>query len=243
VASIHTVSDLGDRRAQKKAQTRELVRTTAHRLFAARGFDQVTIADVAREADVAVQTVFNHFATKEDLFFDGRAPWVEGIANAVVGRAPGVGPLLALRTHLLEFMTGQLSRMSTPEERCFRTTLEASEALRTHHRRLVFEAERGLSEALLAAWDQGDPSDQGDECRPTRPSLAAPLTAAVWLATVRVLIVENRLRVIEGIEPAEVAAAVKTVGDRLLARMQAGSEAINALVIPDVEPSTGRQAG
>ena len=63
-----------DRRARKKAQTRELIRTVAHRLFAERGFDAVTIADIAREADVAVQTVFNHFATKEELFFDGPGP-------------------------------------------------------------------------------------------------------------------------------------------------------------------------
>ena len=49
-------------------------------MFAERGFEAVTIADVARGADVAVQTVFNHFATKEELFFDGRADWVDGAA-------------------------------------------------------------------------------------------------------------------------------------------------------------------
>ncbi|SDF57866.1 transcriptional regulator, TetR family [Blastococcus fimeti] len=240
MAIIHTVSDLIDRRAQKKAQTRELVRTTAHRLFAARGFDQVTIADVAREADVAVQTVFNHFATKEDLFFDGRVPWVEGVAKAVVDREPGVGPLFALRTHLLEFMTDQLSRMSSDEERSFRATLQDSEALRTHERTLVFEAEHRLADALLAAWEQGD---EGGECAPRRPSIAAPLTAAIWLAAVRVLIVENRLRVTEGLDAAAAAATVQEVGDRILARMHAGSEAINALVIPDAEPTTDRRAG
>ncbi len=238
---IHTVSDFGDRRAQKKAQTRELVRATAHRLFAARGFDQVTIADVAREADVAVQTVFNHFATKEDLFFDGRVPWVEGVANAVVQREPGVGPLFALRKHLLEFMTGQLSRMSSEEERSFRATLGDSEALRTHERTLVFAAEHRLADALLAAWEQQ--RDEGGECAPRRPSIAAPLTAAIWLAAVRVLIVENRLRVTEGLDAAQAAATVQEVGDRILARMHAGSEAINALVVPDAEPSTGRRAG
>src|SRR5215218_6602111 len=148
VASIRTVSDLGDRRAQKKAQTRELVRTTAHRLFASRGFDAVTIADVAREADVAVQTVFNHFATKEDLFLDGRVPWVDGVAAAVRDRGPGVGPLSALRAHLLEFMSFQLSSLTCPDERCFRDTLGASETLRTYERTLVFEAEHRLSGAL-----------------------------------------------------------------------------------------------
>jgi AcrR family transcriptional regulator len=221
------VSDIGDRRAQKKAQTRELVRTTAHRLFASRGFDCVTIADVAREADVAVQTVFNHFATKEDLFFDGRVPWVEGVANAVIDRPPGIGALQALRSHLLEFMKAQLSRMSTAEERSFRATLQASEALRTRECELIFEAEQRLSAALLAAWQQ---PDEADECTPERPSIAAPLTAAIWLAAVRVLIVENRLRVVEGLEATEAAATVEEVGDRLLAHMQAGTEAIDGLV-------------
>lgn len=226
------MSDIGDRRAQKKAQTRELIRATAHRLFACRGYDQVTIADIAREADVAVQTVFNHFPTKEDLFFTGRVPWVEEIADAVTDREPGVSPLSALRSHLLAFMTSQLSRMGTPEELSFRATIGASEALRTHHRLLVFEAERRLSEALLTAWEHADPEDPGT---PTGPKIAAPLTAAIWLSVVRVLIVENRLRILGGLAAAEAAAAVEEIGDRLLARLETGSEAINALDVPDQE--------
>ena len=72
------MSDLTDRRARKKAQTRALIRDTARRLFAERGFEAVTTADVAAAADVAVQTVFNHFSSKEELFFDGRTPWSRG---------------------------------------------------------------------------------------------------------------------------------------------------------------------
>ena len=72
----------------------------AHRLFAEHGFDAVTIADIAGQADVAVQTVFNHFATKEELFFDDRADWVDGAAAAVRSRPEGVAPLAALRAHL-----------------------------------------------------------------------------------------------------------------------------------------------
>ena len=63
-----------DRRAPKKARTRNHLRTVAQRMFAEGGFDAVTIAEVAREADVAVQTVVNHFPTKEELFFGGRVP-------------------------------------------------------------------------------------------------------------------------------------------------------------------------
>src|SRR3954464_8989114 len=88
---------MGGRRELRKAQTRAEVRATAQRLFAERGFDVVTIADVAATADVAVQTVFNHFETKEALFFDGRTPWGEGVAAAVSHRAPGSDPVAALR--------------------------------------------------------------------------------------------------------------------------------------------------
>src|SRR5947209_13903850 len=92
-----TVSDIQNRRAQKKAETHDLIRAVAQNLFAERGFDDVTIADIARACDVAVQTVFNHFPTKEDLFFDGRTPWVEGPAAAVRSRAAHLAPLPALR--------------------------------------------------------------------------------------------------------------------------------------------------
>jgi AcrR family transcriptional regulator len=226
VANVHTVSDLGDRRAQKKAQTRELVRTTAHRLFASRGFEAVTIADVARESDVAVQTVFNHFATKEDLFFDGRAP--------------GVGPLSALRAHLLEFMTLQLSSLTCPDERRYRDTLGASETLRSYERTLVFEAEHRLSAALLEAWKTLDGSD---EHTPEDPAITAPLTAAIWLAAVRVLIVENRQRVAEGLEPTEVACTVEALGDRLLGYMQARSGTFHGLVAQPPAVPGDRKAG
>ena len=94
------MGELLDRRARKKAQTRELIRSVAQQLFDQRGFETVTIADIARECDVAVQTVFNHFATKEELFFDGRTPWVDTLADSVRQRDPSVSPLSALRAHL-----------------------------------------------------------------------------------------------------------------------------------------------
>src|SRR3954449_6788324 len=59
-------------RARKKRATRDAIAASARRLFAERGFDAVTVAEVAVAANVAEKTVFKHFATKEDLAFAGR---------------------------------------------------------------------------------------------------------------------------------------------------------------------------
>ena len=57
------------RRERKKQQMRAPIAETARRLFGERGFEGVTVAEVAREADVAEQTVYNYFPTKEDLVY------------------------------------------------------------------------------------------------------------------------------------------------------------------------------
>lgn len=95
-------------RERKKRQTREAIAKTALGLFAERGYDAVTVADVAEAAQVAVTTVFNYFKTKEDLFFGAFTPPTEILAERLRERAPGVGPVAVVRTLLLE----ALERMS-----------------------------------------------------------------------------------------------------------------------------------
>ena len=163
-----------DRRARKKAQTREQIRSVAQRLFAEQGFDAVTIADIAREADVAVQTVFNHFATKEELFFDGRTPWVDGAGRrGARPRRRRSQPLTALRAlpgrHRRR--AGRLARPA-PNGAAYVSTLEASDALRAHERELVLECGAAAArDALLEAWT----ADAHDGARCRRPgSRGAP---------------------------------------------------------------------
>jgi AcrR family transcriptional regulator len=88
-------------RERKKRQTRQLIFETASRLFAERGFDAVTVAEVARAADVSEVTVFNYFPTKEDLFFSGMEVFEEQLLEAVRWRASGESALGAFRRLLL----------------------------------------------------------------------------------------------------------------------------------------------
>jgi AcrR family transcriptional regulator len=57
-------------RERKKARTRQIIADAAARLFAARGYEQVAVSEVARAAEVSEQTVYNYFQTKEQLVTD-----------------------------------------------------------------------------------------------------------------------------------------------------------------------------
>src|SRR5215510_13052737 len=84
-------------RERRKRETRQAISDIATRMFVARGFDEVTIAQVADAAGVAKMTVTNYFPRKEDLVFD-RAEAVERhLADIIAARAPGEGMLAAIR--------------------------------------------------------------------------------------------------------------------------------------------------
>ncbi|MFI0814951.1 TetR/AcrR family transcriptional regulator [Streptomyces sp. NPDC021098] len=76
------------RRERKKTATRQKIADTALRLFLERGYDAVGIRDVAAEADVAVTTLFSHFASKEALVFERDDDFEQRLTRAVSDRAP-----------------------------------------------------------------------------------------------------------------------------------------------------------
>jgi len=84
-------------RERKKRAAREAIAATARRLFAERGFDAVTVAEVAAAADVSEKTVFNHFATKEDLALAGREEGIARLVADIAGRRPGTSVLDVFR--------------------------------------------------------------------------------------------------------------------------------------------------
>ncbi|MEV3989012.1 TetR/AcrR family transcriptional regulator [Streptomyces sp. NPDC049837] len=76
-------------RERKKRQTRQHISDVATGLFLERGFDAVTIAEIARAADVSVNTVYNYFPAKEDLFLDRGEDVADRLSRYVRGRRPG----------------------------------------------------------------------------------------------------------------------------------------------------------
>ena len=83
-------------REANKARTRQAISNIATRLFIERGFENVTVAEIADAAHVSVKTVFNYFSTKEDLFFDRMDDVLAAIVTAVRDRPAGTSVLEAL---------------------------------------------------------------------------------------------------------------------------------------------------
>lgn len=216
------MSELGDRRARKKARTREQIRCSAQQLFAEHGFDSVTIADVAATADVAVQTVFNHFPAKEELFFAGRTPWVHGPAEAVRSRPPGQQPLAAVHEWTSGWVAEVAASGADEERRAYLATMTASPALRAFELSLLQRAERGLADALIEAWSS-DPSDGPHVCESDlNISIAAELGAALWVAGARSLLVGLRAVDRGGADTATVRGTVTTLAEKLFDSLERG---------------------
>ncbi|MEV0231262.1 TetR/AcrR family transcriptional regulator [Nonomuraea sp. NPDC050786] len=84
-------------RERKKRETRQRIADIAMGLFMIKGFDNVTVAEIARTADVSVNTVFNYFGTKEDLFADRQDVAIDLAPQVLRERAPGESAVEAFR--------------------------------------------------------------------------------------------------------------------------------------------------
>jgi AcrR family transcriptional regulator len=146
-------------RETKKLQTRQLIAETAMRLFVTRGFDHVTVGEIAREAGVSEKTVFNYFPTKEDIFFDEVPERLEALTDAVRARRPEQSLVAAMH----ELHAKQCGRLATPGFAQFSRTIAESAALQakevevmaqfTDHLATTIREELGLhpADAQIAA--------------------------------------------------------------------------------------------
>lgn len=182
-------------RALKKLQTRENISRHATRLFLERGFDQVTIAEVAAAAQVAKMTVTNYFPRKEDLALDLHDVFVQLLAKAVRERERGESALAALLRAYLNGVAEQdpVIGFSGPE---FARMIADSPALLARLREFHDDREKALAEVL--AEETG-----------TEPDDIAPRVAAAQLAAVhRLLFEETMRRTLDGESATEIARVI-----------------------------------
>ncbi|MFF9347305.1 TetR/AcrR family transcriptional regulator [Streptomyces sp. NPDC014734] len=134
------------RRERKKAETRQKIADTALRLFLERGYDTVGIRDVAAEADVAVTTVFSHFASKEALVFEQDQDFEQRLTQAVTSRAPHEPLLPALRREIQALVRHCTADGAAPIWRM----IDESPALREYEESMRLRHAESLATAIAA---------------------------------------------------------------------------------------------
>jgi AcrR family transcriptional regulator len=198
-------------RERKKQETRRRIADIATGLFLMRGFDNVTVADVARSADVSVNTVFNYFRTKEDLFFDRQAEVTEQAARAFRDRAPGESAVALFRRRFLEGLERNSNDTGFNEgaDMWVRTVM-ASPALVARQREIGEQAEETLARAL--AEDTGaDPDD-----------LTPRIAAAMIMAASTRLVEEITRRRVAGETLGEMRQSVRAAAERTFGLLESG---------------------
>jgi AcrR family transcriptional regulator len=124
-------------RERKKRATRQAISDIATGLFIERGFDNVTVADVAAAANVAKMTVFNYFPRKEDLFFDRDGESRALLRDAFGNRNSGESPIVALQRFARELRDqGHSITIFNKKISRFWRTAEQSDALRARAREM-----------------------------------------------------------------------------------------------------------
>ncbi|WP_228539977.1 TetR/AcrR family transcriptional regulator [Nocardia sp. XZ_19_385] len=182
-------------RARKKQQTRDKISHQATLLFLERGFDKVTIAEVATAADVAKMTVTNYFPRKEDLALDLGEVFVEQLAQTVREREPGEAALDALRRVYLAAAAEQSPVVGFSGLE-FAKMIADSPALVARLREFHEEREAALARALAA--------ETGAESADITPRVAAAQLGGVH----RVLFDETMRRTLAGESNDEIATAL-----------------------------------
>jgi AcrR family transcriptional regulator len=133
-------------RERKKQRTREQIVERAMALFDERGFEHVTIAEIAAAADIAPRTFFSYFPSKEDVVFHDFDVMFDSIKQRIDERPEGESTMDALRA----FVVGIVQQMDhqDPAEQCRRRVISSSPSLQQHDRELVGRIEHVIADGL-----------------------------------------------------------------------------------------------
>jgi AcrR family transcriptional regulator len=164
----------GGLRQLKKERTRQAITDTAMRLFLERGFDRVSIAQIAAAAEVAEKTVYNHFPAKADLVFDESDEIIGDLLHVVRHRALGESPLSAVRAYFAS-VPARVGHRRPPEPTPkFRRLIRDSPVLRAYQREVFARFEQALADLL--ADETGEPHGA------VEPFIAAAALVSVFRA-------------------------------------------------------------
>jgi len=197
------MSKASDGRSLRRIATRQAISNAATLLFFERGFDHVTVDEIAAAAEVGRMTVFNHFPRKEDMFFDRDEEVREILREALRQRDPRVSPIETLRllAHRLAEEHSPLLEFSARSQ-CFVETIERSETLKTRARSIRDEIAQVTAAAL-------------SECVGRQSTdTVAHLTAGLLLATWTVALIQAHHTFWQGRNTEEATAAFLAIVDK-----------------------------
>jgi AcrR family transcriptional regulator len=198
-------------RERKKRQTRELIAGTARRLFAEHGFEGVTVAAIARAADVSEQTVFNYFPTKEDLVYWQFGAFEDQLLATVRDRPPGESALTAFRRFILgqRGLLGRVDEKAREELAALTRTITESPALLAREQQIF--ARYTASLARLLAQEAGGADD-----------VDAWVAASALMGVHRTLVDYSRRRILAGARHPALARDVRARAERAFALLEHG---------------------
>jgi AcrR family transcriptional regulator len=197
-------------RERKKQRTRQLIADTARRMFGERGFEDVTVAEVARAAEVAEKTVYNYFPTKEDLVYWRLESFEAELLGAIADRGPGESILAAFRRFVLT-PRGLLAQRGRNEELERITRMIAQSPSLLARERRIFERYTA-SLALLIAEETGAAADD----------VEPHAVAAALIGVHRTLVDYTRRRLLAGAPTPRLAREVRSQGERALGALEGG---------------------
>ncbi len=193
-------------RERKKQQTRETIARVALELFAERGYDETTLAEIAQAADVSPRTIFGYFQSKDDILFCEEPAFFDDLRRRLSDRPAGTTTIDVLR----EF----LSSLEPPDEQA---KLRKQIVARDPSLYMKMRARHAQLEPLLAESIAKDLGASPDDVRPTL--IAASMTAAFTTASDRFFEAQT------GGEPLSHEQAMRTL-DQVLEFLRGGFEAL-----------------
>ncbi|NEK60678.1 TetR/AcrR family transcriptional regulator [Geodermatophilus sabuli] len=197
-------------RERRRQQTRASIVDAAAELFAERGFDAVSVVEIAQRAGVVEKTVFNHFPVKEGLVFEADPPMRAALLDAVRGRPAGESVTAAAGTFVVRAMSG----LGAPEAAAgvaeMARVIRGSRTLQVREREIIGELTTALA-GLVAEETQAEPGE-----------LAPWLAAHSVLGLYGALLELARDRVLAGVTGPALSAELAVRGERGLALLQFG---------------------